>query len=86
MSQLNTVTRGELSGNFDEVRIQVEEVKSLLEAIQMQHDNTSVTDQLSGVRRLLTLLDSDLGKLQRQADELEAWALVSVQRAKEGKV
>lgn len=86
MSQLNTATRGELSGNFDEMCIQVEEVKSLLEAIQMQHDNTSVTDQLSGVRRLLTLLDSDLGKLQRQADELEAWALVSVQRAKEGKV
>lgn len=84
MNQSNTFVRGELSNNFDEVRLQVVEVKSLLEAIQYQHDNLPATDQLSGVCRLLHLLDADLGKLQARADDLEAWAHVSVKRAKEG--
>ncbi len=86
MNQANTFVRGELSTNFDEIRLQVEEIKSLLEAMQYQHDNLPAANQLSGVNRLLSLLDADLGKLQARADDLEAWAHVSVKRAKEGNV
>ncbi|MEB4590780.1 hypothetical protein VSS37_07300 [Candidatus Thiothrix sp. Deng01] len=81
MNQSATFTRGELSGSFDTIRLQVVEVQSLLDAIQRQHDNSPAADQLSGIIRLLNLLDSELGRLQTRADDLEAWAHVTAKRA-----
>lgn len=80
MSQ-DTFVRGELAASFDVARLQLVEIQALLKAIHQQDDLSLVFDQLSGVARLLLLLDTDLGALQQRADELEAWAHVTVKQA-----
>lgn len=87
MSQQNTFVRGELSSYFDEAIVKVGAVASLLNAVEDQNQmNETLVNQLFGLGCLLKSLGAELGELQRRADEVETWAIVSVKRVQEGKV
>ncbi len=74
--------RLDLNDEFENLGLQVQEVKTLLKAVIHQHDTVYLLgDQLAGIARLLDMTHTQLEVVQTKADELAAWAEVNYRRS-----
>lgn len=79
-----TPKRGALNEEFENLNLQMQEVKTLLQAVQHQHEETYLLgDQLSGIARLLSYVQKDMETIQARVDDIDAWGQVNYKRLME---
>ena len=76
--------RIQLNAGFEDLNLQLQEVKTLLQAVINQHGEIYLLgDQLSGIARLLGYIQDKSEAIQSQADDVCAWAEVTYRRSQE---